>query len=63
MLAVTVWWVVDARHWFTGPVVNVEHAIHPIEQEPVVSEGIEPESQGMETSALPRKSDDPDDPL
>ncbi|KAJ6012094.1 hypothetical protein N7499_012936 [Penicillium canescens] len=63
MLAVTVWWVVDARRWFTGPVVNVEHAIHAIEQEPVVSEGIEPESQGTETSALPRKSDDPDNPL
>jgi amino acid transporter len=63
MLAVIIWWVVDARRWFTGPVVNVEHAIHAVEQEPVVSEGIEPPSMGMETGALPRKSDDPDDPL
>ncbi|CAG8070181.1 unnamed protein product [Penicillium salamii] len=63
MLAVTVWWIVDAHRWFTGPVVNVEHAIHGIAQEPIISEGIEPEGRGMETSALPRKSDDPDNPI
>ncbi|KAJ5666249.1 amino-acid permease [Penicillium maclennaniae] len=40
MLAVTIWWVVDARKWFTGPVVNVMHAIHAI---PV--DGIEPEEK------------------
>ncbi|GKZ16942.1 hypothetical protein AbraCBS73388_005928 [Aspergillus brasiliensis] len=28
MLAVSIWWVVDAHKWFTGPKVNVEHAIH-----------------------------------
>lgn len=28
MLGVTIWWVVDAHKWFTGPKVNVEHAIH-----------------------------------
>lgn len=27
MLAVLVWWVVDARKWFKGPKVNVEHAL------------------------------------
>ncbi|CAG8070865.1 unnamed protein product [Penicillium salamii] len=63
MLAVTVWWIVDAHRWFTGPVVNVEHAIHGIAQEPIISDGIEPEGQGTETSALPRKSDDPDNPI
>ncbi|KAJ5352934.1 hypothetical protein N7452_001908 [Penicillium brevicompactum] len=62
MLAVTVWWIVDAHRWFTGPVVNVEHAIHAIEQEPIVSEGVEPERQ-EETSSLPRKSDNPDNPI
>ncbi|KAG2413682.1 hypothetical protein HFD88_002871 [Aspergillus terreus] len=36
MVAVTIWWVVDARKWFTGPKVNVEHAIHPVEEEEVV---------------------------
>jgi amino acid transporter len=28
MLAVTIWWVVDARKWFKGPKVNVEHALY-----------------------------------
>jgi amino acid transporter len=28
MLAVTVWWVVDARKWFKGPKVNVEHMLY-----------------------------------
>lgn len=43
MLAVTIWWVVDARKWFTGPKVNVEHAIHPVEEEEpaIVSVGVE----------------------
>ncbi|KAJ5882070.1 uncharacterized protein N7529_000742 [Penicillium soppii] len=63
MLAVTIWWWVDAHRWFTGPVVNVEHAIYAIEQEPVISEGIEPETQRAETDALPRKFDDPDNPI
>ncbi|KAF9893897.1 hypothetical protein FE257_010067 [Aspergillus nanangensis] len=34
MVMVTIWWAVDARKWFTGPKVNVEHAIH----HPVVAE-------------------------
>ncbi|RDW90710.1 amino acid permease [Aspergillus mulundensis] len=28
MLAVTIWWVVDAHKWFKGPKVNLEHVIH-----------------------------------
>ncbi|OJJ58604.1 hypothetical protein ASPSYDRAFT_31261 [Aspergillus sydowii CBS 593.65] len=28
MLAVSIWWIVDAHKWFKGPKVNVEHAIH-----------------------------------
>ncbi|KAL3475843.1 amino acid permease-domain-containing protein [Aspergillus californicus] len=28
MLAVSIWWVVDARKWFKGPKVNIEHAVH-----------------------------------
>ncbi|CAG8890806.1 unnamed protein product [Penicillium egyptiacum] len=62
MLAVTIWWVVDAHRWFKGPVVNVEHAIHTIEQDPVVSEGIEPELRETEATAL-SKTDDPDNPI
>lgn len=55
MLAVTIWWVVDAHRWFKGPKVNVEHAIHPVEEkeEPVISEEIEPvEPNGTETFVL-----------
>ncbi|KAJ5044927.1 GABA/polyamine transporter [Penicillium rubens] len=62
MLAVTIWWVVDAHRWFKGPVVNVEHAIHGIEHEPVVSEGIEPELREPDETALP-KADDADNPI
>ncbi|KAJ5408084.1 hypothetical protein N7509_001967 [Penicillium cosmopolitanum] len=58
MLAVLIWWVVDARRWFTGPVVNVEHAIHHIEQEPEVSEGIEPDNHEPDETVVPGKSVD-----
>lgn len=27
MLAVIIWWIVDARKWFKGPKVNVEHQL------------------------------------
>jgi amino acid transporter len=54
MLAVTIWWVVDARKWFTGPVVNVMHAIHAI---PV--DGVEPEEQrSMEGDTVSGKAMD-----
>jgi hypothetical protein len=28
MLLVLIWWVVDARKWFKGPKVNLEHLMH-----------------------------------
>jgi amino acid transporter len=28
MLAVIIWWVIDAHKWFKGPKVNVEHSIY-----------------------------------
>ncbi|KAF4950342.1 hypothetical protein F66182_18497 [Fusarium sp. NRRL 66182] len=28
MLAVSIWWVVDAKNWFKGPKVNVEHSLY-----------------------------------
>ncbi|RHZ63986.1 amino acid permease [Aspergillus thermomutatus] len=43
MLAVTIWWVVDARRWFKGPKINVEHAIHGVEA--IVDVGVEVEDQ------------------
>ena len=27
MLGAMIWWVVDARKWFKGPRVNIEHAM------------------------------------
>ncbi|KAI9934679.1 hypothetical protein AWENTII_005802 [Aspergillus wentii] len=55
MLAVTVWWVVDARRWFKGPKVNVEHAIHPVEETvgvevEVDSDGESPPEDGVRTT-------------
>ncbi|EAW13927.1 amino acid permease [Aspergillus clavatus NRRL 1] len=47
MLAVTVWWVVDARKWFKGPKINVEHAIHGVEV--IVNVGVEVEDQPSES--------------
>ncbi|KAE8351080.1 amino acid permease [Aspergillus coremiiformis] len=40
MLGVSIWWVVDAHKWFQGPKVNVEHAIHPVEEERIIDVGI-----------------------
>jgi hypothetical protein len=28
MLLALLWYAVDARHWFKGPKINVEHLIH-----------------------------------
>jgi hypothetical protein len=28
MLLAVLWYAVDARHWFKGPKINVEHLIH-----------------------------------
>ncbi|EEA21005.1 GABA/polyamine transporter [Talaromyces marneffei ATCC 18224] len=28
MLAVSIWWVIDAKKWFKGPKVNVEHSLY-----------------------------------
>lgn len=40
MLGVVVWWMVDARRWFQGPKVNVEHVVV------VVVEGEEEDGDG-----------------
>ncbi|PGH27043.1 hypothetical protein AJ80_01228 [Polytolypa hystricis UAMH7299] len=39
MLAITIWYIVDARKWFTGPKVNVEH--HMLGREGNVVIGVE----------------------
>ena len=58
MLAVTIWWFVDAHRWFKGPKVNVEHAIHHVNQEPTVNEGIEPDANEALGSAQVIGKDD-----
>lgn len=27
MVGIIIWWIVDARKWFKGPKVNLEHAM------------------------------------
>lgn len=52
MLGATIWWVVDARKWFKGPKVNVEHAIHPVEEDVIVeAEGSIQGQRGEDTGA------------
>lgn len=36
MLAVIIWWFIDAHKWFKGPVVNVEHAIHAVQDQTII---------------------------
>jgi hypothetical protein len=43
MLMVLVWWVVDARKWFNGPKVNVEHMM--LGRDGAVLEGAESEQE------------------
>lgn len=58
MLAVTIWWVVDARRWFKGPKVNIEHAMYRSDEtdEPVVYEGVVATADEQEE----RTASDPD---
>ncbi|KAJ5725515.1 amino-acid permease [Penicillium malachiteum] len=59
MLVVLIWWFVDAHKWFTGPKVNVEHAIHHIHDEPEINEGVDPTpAQEVEATKGSDKSDD-----
>ena len=53
MLAVIVWWVVDARKWFKGPKVNIEHAMLG-RQENVVESKID-ESGGSSNNSITRE--------
>lgn len=48
MFAVMIWWVVDARRWFKGPKINVEHAVYNVE--PEASGGEDGESSPVDRS-------------
>lgn len=43
MLSITIWWFVDARKWFKGPKINVEH--HMVEHAKNIVEGVEVEEK------------------
>ena len=52
MLLALLWYAVDARHWFKGPKINVEHLIHI-----KVAEGQQAESDGVRSRDRDRDSD------
>ncbi|KAK9596318.1 GABA/polyamine transporter [Aspergillus fumigatus] len=54
MLTVTIWWVIDARRWFKGPKINVEHVIHGVEA--IVDVGVEAEDQRSQSQDAASKS-------
>ncbi|PWY76572.1 amino acid transporter [Aspergillus eucalypticola CBS 122712] len=54
MLGVTIWWVVDAHKWFTGPKVNVEHAIHAADA--AVIDGVGADEDVVQDDALSKAS-------
>ena len=46
MLGAIIWWFVDAHKWFKGPKVNIEHAIHPVEEDTEVVDNATPVVDG-----------------
>lgn len=62
MLAVSIWWVVDAKKWFTGPKVNVEHSLYGVHD----VAGVPPQDEGEkeeDTTATVSKDGDIKDPV
>jgi hypothetical protein len=53
MLLVIIWWIVSARKWFKGPVINVEH--HMLGREEATVEGVEGSSDS-DTPSVSRKA-------
>ena len=49
MLGVLIWWAVDARKWFKGPKVNIEHQM--LGREGHVVEGKEDVNDSGDSSA------------
>jgi amino acid transporter len=54
MLAVSVWWVLDARKWFKGPKVNVEHSLY---REDKVVEGVPQDVEAVEAADKDKDKD------
>lgn len=53
MTLVILWWFVSARHWFKGPVINVEH--HMIGRDEGIVEGVEHSSDSDSPKSFPTK--------
>ncbi|EMC93424.1 hypothetical protein BAUCODRAFT_133352 [Baudoinia panamericana UAMH 10762] len=53
MLVVLIWWFVDARKWFKGPKVNLEHLMHGREEQ---AAQLAAESEVLEGKELDRSS-------
>lgn len=58
MLMVLIWWVVDARKWFRGPKVNIEHMM--LGREGNVLEAKDPSESGSQSGSANATSTDVD---
>ncbi|KAK6506138.1 hypothetical protein TWF506_011061 [Arthrobotrys conoides] len=52
MLAVTIWWFVDAKNWFNGPKINIEHKMLGSKGNVVEGVNISPEHHTSEDDIL-----------
>ncbi|KAK6331966.1 hypothetical protein TWF718_002503 [Orbilia javanica] len=52
MLAVTIWWFVDAKNWFNGPKINIEHKMLGSKGNVVEGVNVGPEQQNSEEDIL-----------
>ena len=56
MTAILIWWLLDARKWFKGPKVNIEHAMLGREENVIEAKG--DESGGSSTHSITRERAD-----
>ena len=56
MLCILIWWVVDARKWFKGPKVNIEHRM--LGREENVIEGEGEDSGGSSANSISKEAAD-----
>ena len=56
MLCILIWWVIDARKWFKGPKVNIEHRM--LGREENVIEGEGDDSGGSSANSISKETAD-----
>ena len=59
MLFAILWWIIDARKWFKGPKVNIEHQM--LGREGNIIEGKDDESGGSSSDSVTKRSREFDD--